>query len=195
MRKSNKKNLSQTQDSSSQQNPVHSARIGDYTTRVYNGGSVPNNLGVASILEVVSKSKNQIGFVGTGEDTHNGQPGSVRTLMVHQDNVRKLTKAVVAEPGELTITVIDSEATANNNNNTVPKATISIIDDDEEIIIRNTYGGTQYSNLIRISKKETSMEFSSENSSRVFMFDEQGLRLGKNNQVVWGIDMDGNEIE
>lgn len=171
---------------------VHSDTIGNFELKTYNG--IHNFYEVSASHDLYNSATQQYAIVGVTKDNHDpvDPDNDTRAMLVHSDNLRALTKLVVLEPGELTIAVLDANATG-----TSPLAIITMKDSTEELIIGNSYSGMgNMQNLIRLGKESTTMEFIDINTgtSSVFEFGENGLALYNNGVIVWGINSDGSNF-
>jgi hypothetical protein len=177
------------------QNPttgyMHIDTIGNYIVKNNNG--IHPFYVISSSNEVYNSVSEQLAIVGANKDNHNpiGQDDT-RALMVHNDALRHLTKAVVCEPGELNISVQNDSIGALGQNPF--QAYIQMKDTQKEIIIGNAYTNPSQKNEISLKKDATMQTFTPDNGStyRAVLFDNNGVQLIKNNTVVHKVDMSGN---
>jgi hypothetical protein len=165
--------------------------INNFTIKVSNG--VHPYYEVASTNEVYNKQTKQLAIVGATKDNHNpiDPDNDTRALMVHNDDVRKLTKAVVLEPAEATISVLNSAAGVGVD---PTLALFQMRDNTKEIIIGNSYNNPLQKNLILLKEAATMQSFTADDGAtyRAILFDDNGVQLIKNNTVVHKVDMSGN---
>ena len=165
--------------------------IGAYIAKINNGAHSFFDISVTNELyNAVSK---QQAIVGVSKDNHNPiDTNDTRAFMVHSDEIRNLTKSVVCEPGELTISVQnDSLAAANKD----PfQAVIQMNDASKRILIGNAYDYPEKKNALLLIPDATALYYSPDDdaTSRALVFSDAGLTIEKNDIEKFRVDVDGN---
>ena len=170
---------------------VHNDTVGNYIVKINNG--IHPFYDISSSNEVYNSVSGQLAIVGANKDNHNPiGSNDTRALMVHNDALRHLTKAVVCEPGELNISVQNDSIGALGQNPF--QAFIQMKDTQKEILIGNTYAKPSQKNLILLKEDATMLTFTSDNGAtyRAVLFDNNGVQLIKDNTIVHKVDMSGN---
>jgi hypothetical protein len=163
---------------------------GAYISKINNGAHSFFDLSVTN--ELYNAATKQQAIVGVSKDNHNPiDTNDTRAFMVHTDELRNLTKSVVCEPGELTISVQnDSLAAANKD----PfQAVIQMNDASKRILIGNAYDSPEKKNAIVMMPDFTALYYSPDDdaTSRALSFSDGGLRMEKNDIEKFRVDMDG----
>lgn len=170
---------------------IHSDTVNGFVVQVSNGNHP--FFDVASTNEVYNPVTGQTAISGVSKDNHNPlNANDTRAFMVHTDSQRKLTKTVVCEPGELTISVQnDSLSTLGQN----PfQAVFQMKDADKEILLGNAYVSPDQQNIILIAEDGTYSYFTDDDgvTSRISSFDSNGIGLIKNDTtLLFNVDMNG----
>lgn len=170
---------------------IHKSVIRKFVARIFNGRHPI--YGIASTTEIYNRKSKQRAIVGASQDDHNPlDPNDSRAFIIHNDPVRNRTKAMVVEPGELTLTVLQADA----EDGTPPLASLQMKDEEKEIYISNGFDGPLSSNAIRLRTDATTMELIDQNegTSSALEFSKNGLRLFTNGQLVWGVNPDGSML-
>lgn len=169
---------------------IHADTIDAFIVKI-NNGTHPF-FDISSTNEIYNPVTGQTAIVGVSADNHNPiNNNDTRALMVHTDTQRHLTKTVVCEPGELTISVQnDSIALLGKN----PfQAVVQMKDNTQEILIGNAYVSPEQVNAIMLGGNHTTLYFTNDEDTtyRAFRFDDDGLKLAKNDTIMYSVDTDG----
>ncbi len=170
---------------------IHSDTINNFIIQQANGKHP--FYAFASTNQVYNPISQQFALTGTSKDNHNPlDSNDTRAFIVHNDGQRQLTKTVVCEPGELTISVQNDSLSAINQNPF--QAVIQMKDNSKEILIGNAYVSPQQQNVVLIADDATYFYFTDDDdvTSRAFAFDNNGLSLVKNDTTtLFNVDMNG----
>ena len=169
---------------------IHTDTILNFITNVVNGEHLFYE--IASTNEVYNNQTEQFAIVGASKDNHNpiDPDNDTRAFMIHNDGVRKLTKLVILEPGELTIGVIN-DSVALGVDPTL--AVFQMRDNTKEIIIGNGYADPLQKNLMLLTEDATMLFFTTDDgvTYRAFRFADDGIKLVRNDTIVHSVGMDG----
>ena len=168
----------------------HIDTIDNFIVKINNG--VHPFFDISSTTEIYNPVTEQTAIVGVSKDEHNPlDTNDTRAFMVHADVLNNLTKTVVCEPGELTISVQNDSLGLLGLNPF--QAVIQMKDTEEEILIGNAYVSPQQGNAVVLGGDHTTLYFTSDEDStyRAFRFDDGGIKIVKNDTVMHSVDMEG----
>lgn len=147
---------------------------------------------ITSTTELYNPVSEQMAIVGVSKDNHNPiDTNDARAFMVHSDAIRNLTKTVVCEPGELTMSVQNDSLAALGLNPF--QAVIQMKDLDEEILIGNAYVDPDQQNVISVGGQETTLFYTDDAgiTYHAFQFSHEGVKLVEDDIVKFSADLDG----
>jgi len=169
---------------------IHTDTIDNFIVKISNGDHP--FFDIASTNEAYNPISQQTAIVGVSKDNHNPlDSNDTRALVVHTDAQRKLTKTVVCEPGELTISVQNDSLGALNLNPF--QAVIQMKDAAKEILIGNAYLNPDQQNAISLTEDETTLFFTDDDgvTYRGFQFSNDGLKLVDTGTITFSSTMQG----
>lgn len=169
---------------------IHSDTINSFIVSINNG--IHPFFDISSTNEIYNPVTQQTAIVGVSEDNHNPlDSNDTRALIVHTDLQRKLTKTVVCEPGELTISV-QNDSLGDLGLNPF-QAVIQMKDNEKEILIGNAYVSPTQGNSLILGGDHLTSYFTADDdvTYRAFRFDVDGLKLVKDDALLFSVDMDG----
>ncbi|MCB9198640.1 MAG: hypothetical protein H6600_09275 [Flavobacteriales bacterium] len=165
--------------------------IGSFNVKINNG--THSFFDVTSTTEIYNSVTAQMAIVGVSADNHNPiDPNDTRALMVHNDAIRHLTKTVVCEPAELTISVQNDSIGALGQNPF--QAVFQMRDNSKDIFLGNAYENPDQQNAFMLGTDYSFMYFTDDDgvTSRGFFFKNDGFGLVKDDtNLLFNVDMDG----